>query len=563
MVLLHDPVSMEEDTLRPAMSHPAPRETLDRMDEEDRPTKTKTEATATTLDDLPWELVDATLRWLKDDPVAIAVGSLVCRSWSTVLCPLSGRLNMNARQRARLNRRIVLEAVARDKGPEVVEWLRGQRCGCHGPRHGRAFDSYPNACGELSLDRVIRSSVCLWCLAVPLIAARYGNIPVLDAWSGWHDGERTFAGFAGLTQGAIGPCCDAIECGEVDLCWAAAVGGSVAAMEWASPRGHAPSEKALIGASFGGHVVAMRWMLERGCPVSEEVRVAAASSGSVAAMELISEARGWTNSALVWESVAKSGSLPALEWIGRFATARYDEPALPATLCVCAAKSGNLEMIKWLRSRGHPLVDPDHPYPRKALNEVAARGHLAALGWYRENGFPRHHRDVSYSVWRGITRRGVALEALDWCVAEVNPPIPLVDLAGHAGASGRIDLLVWLVSHGCPCTKATFASAVKKGRLEAMRWLRANGCPIDVDGAMVIAAGGGRVETLAWLRDELGCPFDGRACTAAVRKGQIRAVEWLRENGCAWGEDTWTAAADGKGGQRMRDWLLLNGCPTD
>ena len=75
----------------PPTDRPALGEDVSRHADDMFPPST-TEAPVLTLDDLPWELVDMTPRWLKDDPPAVAVGSLVCRSWATVLRPLAGRL---------------------------------------------------------------------------------------------------------------------------------------------------------------------------------------------------------------------------------------------------------------------------------------------------------------------------------------------------------------------------------------------------------------------------------------------------------------------------------------
>ena len=102
----------------------------------------------------------------------------------------------------------------------------------------------------------------------------------------------------------------------------------------------------------------------------------------------------------------------------------------------------------------------------------------------------------------------------------------------------------------------TVCFAALGGRLEVLKWLRSEGCPWD-ESACAGAAQGGHLETLQWLRSE-GCPWDKNACSFAAEGGHVEVLKFLRSEGCPWDGRTWKYAAES-----TREWLEENGCPQD
>jgi hypothetical protein len=102
-----------------------------------------------------------------------------------------------------------------------------------------------------------------------------------------------------------------------------------------------------------------------------------------------------------------------------------------------AAKTGQLEVVKWLRANGWP-------WNTTTCSWVEEGGHLEVLQWARANG----------CEWN------------EWTFA-------------FAAQGGHLEVLQWLHANGCPWDGWTCASAAEGGHLEVLQWARANGCPWD------------------------------------------------------------------------------------
>ncbi|KAL6056695.1 Ankyrin repeat domain-containing protein [Balamuthia mandrillaris] len=96
-----------------------------------------------------------------------------------------------------------------------------------------------------------------------------------------------------------------------------------------------------------------------------------------------------------------------------------------------------------------------------------------------------------------------------------------------------------------PVKEDLYVCAAWEGRLEVIKWLRSRGCPWD-EYACMAAVEGGHLETLKWLRAEddesrrdraagrptrAPCPWDSWTVMAAAEKNQVHIVEWLKRNG--------------------------------
>jgi hypothetical protein len=69
------------------------------------------------------------------------------------------------------------------------------------------------------------------------------------------------------------------------------------------------------------------------------------------------------------------------------------------------------------------------------------------------------------------------------------------DVSAHAAAYGKLDLLRWLQSVGCPFTALTTRGAAEGGHVHLLEFLVDAGCPLD-DSATRSAVKGGRLSTL-------------------------------------------------------------------
>ena len=145
-----------------------------------------------------------------------------------------------------------------------------------------------------------------------------------------------------------------------------------------------------------------------------------------------------------------------------------------------AAKTGQLEVLQWLRANACP-------WDKHTCNWAALNGHLEVLQWARANGAPRD--------------KGTCAEAA---------------LGGH------LEMLQWLRANGCPWDEWTCTYAAKGAHLEVLQYLRANGCPWNAH-TCAAAAEGGHLEVLQWLRAN-GCPWDECTCAEAAGRGHLEVL---------------------------------------
>ena len=176
-----------------------------------------------------------------------------------------------------------------------------------------------------------------------------------------------------------------------------------------------------------------------------------------------------------WETAAGLGYLRTLKHLHQQGGLN-----LYNVLPMKAAKTGQLEVLQWLRANACP-------WDKHTCNWAALNGHLEVLQWARANGAPRD--------------KGTCAEAA---------------LGGH------LEMLQWLRANGCPWDEWTCTYAAKGAHLEVLQYLRANGCPWNAH-TCAAAAEGGHLEVLQWLRAN-GCPWDECTCAEAAGRGHLEVL---------------------------------------
>ena len=166
---------------------------------------------------------------------------------------------------------------------------------------------------------------------------------------------------------------------------------------------------------------------------------------------------------------------------------------LSSELMYNVCENGNLELIKWLRSKGGP-------WGEWTCALAAFEGNLELLQWLRSQGCPWDERTCS-----------------------------------HAAIEGYLELIQWARSQGCPWDKGTCTNAAKGGHLKLLQWVRSHGCPWD-EQTCSWAAWGGNLEFLQWARsDPLDpCPWDEWTCALAAENGHLELLQWSHSQGCPW-----------------------------
>ncbi|BCU03533.1 ankyrin repeat domain containing protein [Pandoravirus japonicus] len=225
---------------------------------------------------------------------------------------------------------------------------------------------------------------------------------------------------------------------------------------------------------------------------------------------------------------------------------------------VCAAESGSVGAIDWLRDRGCPW------HPHLVVAAIGSTDHGA------EHVYAATHAVLGGCPWRGDAQvavvyaghadllhamlvRGLAIDS-DLCKRAVD--------AGHAACvallcqhrapwsaehcsmaagRGRLDIVQMLRAAGCPWDAAVFSAAVFGGHAHMVMWLHSRGCLRDAN-ATALAAFAGHLDLLRWLLAD-GCPRTQSATHMAAMSGHLNALALLHEAGCPWTKDTCRSAA--------------------
>ena len=130
-----------------------------------------------------------------------------------------------------------------------------------------------------------------------------------------------------------------------------------------------------------------------------------------------------------------------------------------------------------------------------------------------------------------------------------------------AARAGRLEVLKWLIDHGCQCGIEILYQAATGGSVDVIEfvWKRIDVKVCNRIYLAVDSAASGSIPMLQWMVDH-GLPLTARACATAVRYGHLDALRFLRSHHCPWDGDTLMWAAR-NGHLDILQWALASGCP--
>ena len=249
-----------------------------------------------------------------------------------------------------------------------------------------------------------------------------------------------------------------------------------------------------------------------------------------------------------WEDAtvfaARSGNLEMLKWM-------YENGALmDRGVSEYAALSGNLEMIIWIhRTEGVP-------WSRQVAYWAGFRGHAHILKW----AVSRHLCDINADTYKGAARCG--LETLKW-LYEREPFLEPTDwgITQVTAELNNLEMLQWAHAHGhLPDTHESCLHAAEYNRLEMLQWLYSIGCELH-RGLVSTAAHNNNFEMLQWLYSN-GCELRASVTREAATHNNLEMLKWARARGCPWTSLTYRAA-QAHGREELLAWAVANGVPTD
>ncbi|KXZ45254.1 hypothetical protein GPECTOR_56g350 [Gonium pectorale] len=257
---------------------------------------------------------------------------------------------------------------------------------------------------------------------------------------------------------------------------AAAAGSSTP--DWQAKRGypihpeHKDAVEPLAKTAGSGNTAAVLFLAERGHQGDNDEGIGlasawAATQGHLHVLQAL-HAAGWRLDAQVVSRCAASGGhLHVVAWL-------VETPGLGAPLdeelFCCAARSGSVELLAWLRERGCP-------WDGRAVTAAAESGCVAALEWLAEQGCPMPDDGSPYTE-AARSADMLTLECLRRLGCPWGPPGRVFTASILSGVPGPhvqqlphgvLPLLQWLVEAGCP---VDWPAAVEKAEAEAKTALR-------------------------------------------------------------------------------------------
>lgn len=260
----------------------------------------------------------------------------------------------------------------------------------------------------------------------------------------------------------------------------------------------------------------------------------------------ILEYYAWDNS--IFYKALKYGHLNIIEWLHENNFFSDNDPFVTKFrqdfACEEAAKSGNIESIKWLRNH-------DYSWSSIPIYNAARYQHFNLVKWLTENGFDCENGCYLLS---GIAHTG-NLELLKYYY-KLGFPLHEFAFSG-AASSGNLDMCKWLHKNFCSYDVAVCNNAAKYGHFKILKWLLKNGywisdniCSyaaisgnidilkwciskgyiVEID-VLYKAAKYNHTELLKWILTNNIINFDQKAYQGAIAGGHIDMIIWLQSQG--------------------------------
>ncbi len=288
---------------------------------------------------------------------------------------------------------------------------------------------------------------------------------------------------------------------------------------------------------INGNVELAQWLLDNNCVPYNENGMSYSENGKN--IEL-SEFFKTQNRLLIY--AARSGNLEMVKWLEKQGAQFAPSGSNSDSVLYAAAASGNLDLVKWLVEKGHNVkAQRDNGDP--ILFGAALSGNLEMVKWLAEQGVDVNAKNKFGDPVIFSAAQSGNLELVKWLIDQGQ------DINAQRGKSnftvldvfaqnGDLKAIKWAITQGGDLNKSPgiLGSAVSSGNLELVKWLFAQKVGTVSDTLLHVAARRGSFETLKWLSEQ-GLDvhaLDGNEDTVlheAARSGHLPMVKWLVEQG--------------------------------
>jgi hypothetical protein len=229
---------------------------------------------------------------------------------------------------------------------------------------------------------------------------------------------------------------------------------------------------------------------------------------------------GMPLSDIVVKAVAVSGRLDVLQHM-----LSDQQCSKPYNLSHYAARSGNIDMLDWLRLQNWCEFDVS------TCSAAAQAGKLAALQHLIDTGC-----DWSKHYTAGRAASGGSMEVIEWLRQQQGVSIN-ANVIAMAARTGQTAMCQHLRSTGCNWNVHACSKAAEGGHLDTLRWSRENECPWDARQVCINAARYGYTNILNYVLEQddlLDAHLLRATLNAAGSCNQLHTAQWLRQHGADW-----------------------------
>lgn len=335
------------------------------------------------------------------------------------------------------------------------------------------------------------------------------------------------------------------------VCDVAARAGNMEALAYLFSVGCEASVHAANAAAALDQIECLKLLYANGCPVSSDTCHVAVHCGSMRCLEYLHEIGcPWNPSTLqVGRSykiaIACGGQKIAispyqLESTFLFA-AEHGCPITPDSIYV-AAELGSVRLVELFHKRGAPLQ-------AAAFKIAVSMEHIDCVQYFLDHHYPVGSADYITAVQGNCLESFKCLYEGDVCW-EASVTTAAVSLE-------RLDILRYLLDHGCGVTEEALLVAAKQGNSACLQCLHEHG--VALTEAVVNAAIEAAADNCLCYALRQGCSFSDEACVLAGAKGYLQGLKCLHEHGASMTPAVVTAAVEA-GKFECVAFAVMHGC---
>ncbi|GFH53325.1 hypothetical protein CTEN210_09801 [Chaetoceros tenuissimus] len=247
---------------------------------------------------------------------------------------------------------------------------------------------------------------------------------------------------------------------------------------------------------------------------------------------------------------ARGGNLGMITWAKDIAGFSFQDES---HFINAAAESGNIELVKYLRSE-------DISWNESTFGAAVSSGNIAILQYLIENDCPHDDQRICANAVE-IHDCEKALEVLHWLH---NQNISWDENTCITSARiGNLKALKFARSKGCPWDKNCLIKAIKNHHYEVVEYCLQNRCSMGNSDichyAMDYNNDHDQALRILKLLRKFSAPWGEHTCSMAASTGNFHALKWAVSNGCAINRQDCASDAAWHGKIEALKWIKAQG----